>query len=197
LIDAAADPGFPAEIVLVLSNVAEAVGLDRAARAGIATAVISHKAHPNREAFDEAVRARIETSEARLVCLAGFMRLLGPGFIEAFRDGLINIHPSLLPAFPGLHVHERVLEAGVARTGCTVHFVRAETDAGPILIQAAVSVEPDDTPETLAARVLEQEHVIYTTAVRWIAEGRVTVDGERVRIDGEAVQLADSAVTRG
>ena len=193
LVDAAADPGFPAQIVLVLSNVSGAAGLDRANRAGIATAVISHKAHPNREAFDEAVRARIEASGARLVCLAGFMRLLSAGFVEAFRDRLINIHPSLLPAFAGLRVHERVIEAGETRSGCTVHFVRAETDAGPIMIQAAVPVEPADTPETLAARVLEQEHVIYPRAVRWIAEGRVTVDGERVLIDGNPAQFSDSA----
>ena len=184
LIEACASPTFPARIVLVLANVADAGGLVRAARAGIATTVVSNKDFPNREAFDAAMQRQIVAAGAELVCLAGFMRVLSKPFVDTFRDRLINIHPSLLPAFPGLHVHQRALTAGVRFSGCTVHFVRAETDVGPIIVQAAVPVLADDTPETLAARVLASEHVCYPQAVRWIAEGRVSLDGDRVVIRG-------------
>lgn len=190
LIDACAKPDFPARIVLVLSNVASAPALERAAKAGIATALLDHKKFASREAFDDAMQARIAAAGVDLVCLAGFMRLLSPAFVEAFAGRMINIHPSLLPAFPGLRVHERVIASGARFSGCTVHFVSAETDAGPIIVQAAVPVEPSDTPESLAARVLAAEHACYPRAVRWIAEGRVRVEGGRVLIDGAAATAA-------
>ncbi|MSP20066.1 MAG: phosphoribosylglycinamide formyltransferase [Alphaproteobacteria bacterium] len=190
LIDACAAPDYPARIVLVLSNVASAAALERAAKAGIATAVLEHKTFPSREVFDEAMRARLVAAGADLVCLAGFMRLLSPAFVEAFAGRLINIHPSLLPAFPGLHVHENVLASGVRFTGCSVHFVSAEMDAGPIIVQAAVPVDPSDTAESLGARVIGAEHQCYPLAVRWIAEGRVRINGVRVEVDGAAAAAA-------
>jgi phosphoribosylglycinamide formyltransferase-1 len=189
LIDAANQPGWPAEIVLVISNVAGAQGLERAKAAGIPTTVINHKDFEDRETFDASMTEAIEKSAAgngaELVCLAGFMRLLSTHFIDHWRDRLINIHPSLLPAFKGLKVHQRVLDAGEEFSGCTVHFVRPEMDTGPILLQTKVPVQPGDAADTLAARVLEQEHVIYPEAVRLIAEGRVKVDGELALIDGK------------
>lgn len=184
LIDACAESDYPAEIALVLSNAAGVQGLERAARAGIPTAVISHKDFPDRPAFENAIHKRIAEAGPDLLCLAGFMRILTDGFIARWPDRLINIHPSLLPAFRGLHTHERVLEAGTRFAGCTIHFVRPAMDDGPIIVQAAVPVRPDDTPDTLAARVLEQEHRIYPLAVRLICEGRVRVVDERVVIDG-------------
>ena len=189
LIDAANQPGWPAEIVLVISNVAGAQGLERAKAAGIPTTVINHKDFEDRETFDASMTEAIEKSAAgngaELVCLAGFMRLLSTHFIDHWRDRLINIHPSLLPAFKGLEVHQRVLDAGEEFSGCTVHFVRPEMDTGPILLQTKVPVQPGDAADTLAARVLEQEPVIYPEAVRLIAEGRVKVDGELALIDGK------------
>jgi phosphoribosylglycinamide formyltransferase-1 len=197
LIDACAVPGYPAEIALVLSNVAGVQGLERAARAGIPTVVVNHKDFAGREPFEAAVHAEITKAAPDLVCLAGFMRILTDGFIQLWRDRLINIHPSLLPAFKGLHTHERVLEAGARFAGCTIHFVRPAMDDGPIIAQAAVPVRPSDTPDSLAKRVLEQEHRLYPLAVRLIAEGRVRVVGERVIIDGaqapEGVLLNPSA----
>jgi len=187
LIDACADPKFPAHIVRVISNRLDAQGLDRAVKAGIATTVIDHTNYSARAAFDAALSAEIDKSQAGLVCLAGFMRLLGDDFVGSLENRLINIHPSLLPAFKGLHVHQRVIEAGVKVSGCTVHFVRPETDAGPIIGQSEVPVREDDTPDTLAARVLEAEHKCYPAAVRLIAEGRVDVDGDRVLVDGNSV----------
>ncbi|MBE0532707.1 MAG: phosphoribosylglycinamide formyltransferase [Rhodospirillales bacterium] len=184
LIDACGEPGFPAEIALVLSNVAGVQGLERARKAKIQTSVISHKDFPDRESFEDAMHERILGVRPDLVCLAGFMRILTDGFIKRWNNRLINIHPSLLPAFRGLHTHERVLETGARFAGCTIHFVRPAMDDGPIIVQAAVPVRPEDTPDTLAARVLEQEHRIYPLAVRLIAEGRVRVVGERVLIDG-------------
>ena len=187
LIDAGADPDFPAHIVRVISNVPGAMGLDRAAAAGIATTVIDHRDLPDRAAFDDALAAELAACGAALVCLAGFMRLLGDDFVAAHEDRLINIHPSLLPAYKGLHVHRRVIEAGEKASGCTVHFVRPETDTGPIIAQSSVPVLEADTPGTLAARVLEAEHVCYPAAVRLIAEGRVAVEGDRALVDGEPV----------
>jgi phosphoribosylglycinamide formyltransferase-1 len=184
LIDACTDTAFPAKIVLVISNVADAPGLVRAKAAGIATSVIPHGKYPDRSSFDRAVTEALEGVGTELVCLAGFMRLLTERFCNHWRNQMINVHPSLLPAFKGLQTHARVLEAGVRISGCTVHFVRAEMDTGPIIVQAAVSVGADDTPESLAARVLEREHEIYSLALRLIGEGRVTVDGERASIDG-------------
>ncbi len=181
LIDEFAGASAPAEIVLVASNVAAASGLARARAAGIETAIIDNT---DRQAFDTALDARLRSSEVELVCLAGFMRILSGRLVETWRDRMINIHPSLLPAFPGLHTHERAIAAGVRFAGCTVHFVRPRVDSGPIVVQAAVTVRPDDTPEGLAERVLAAEHRIYPLAVRWIAEGRVAVAGERVTIAG-------------
>ena len=187
LIDACADAGFPAEIVLVLSNRPGAQGLERAAKAGIPTKVIDHKTYKDRVAFDRDMTAAVEASGAAIICLAGFMRLLSDEFVDHWRDRMINIHPSLLPAFTGLDVQERVLERGVRYAGCTVHYVRKEMDTGPIIVQAVVPVKPGDTPDSLAARVLEKEHVIYPLAVRLIAEGRVKIDAQdRAVIDGAA-----------
>lgn len=184
LLDAAADPAFPAEIVLVLSNVADAYGLTRAERAGVPTLVIDHRAFAGREPFEAAVDAALREAAVELVCLAGFMRMLTAGFVEAWRDRLINIHPSLLPSFKGLHTHERALAAGVRLHGCTVHFVRADVDAGPIIVQGAVPVGAEDTPDALAARVLAVEHRIYPLALRLVAEGRARVEGDVVRVEG-------------
>ncbi len=184
LVQAAAAPGFPAEAALVLSNRADAAGLDFARERGIATAVLSHKDYADRPAFDAALDARLRDEGIEIVCLAGFMRLLTPWLVDAWRDRMINVHPSLLPAFKGLHTHERALETGVRLHGCTVHFVRAEMDEGPIILQAAVAVEAGDTPDTLAARVLTQEHVIYPKGLELLAAGRLSVEGERVTIAG-------------
>ncbi|MBM3602056.1 MAG: phosphoribosylglycinamide formyltransferase [Alphaproteobacteria bacterium] len=194
LIDACAQPDFPAAIALVLSNRPDAFGLARARQAGLPTRVIDHKAFADRIAFDAELDTAITGSGARLVCLAGFMRLLTASFVERWRDRMINIHPSLLPAFPGLHTHERAIAAGCRFSGCTVHFVRSEMDAGPIIVQAAVPTHPDDDAERLAARILQAEHRIYPMAVRLIAEGRVhveLVDGaERAVVSGAAAPRA-------
>lgn len=192
LIDACARDDYPARIALVISNQPGAAGLARAEAAGIPTATIAHRDFTGREAFETAIIAALAQAGAELVCLAGFMRLLTPGFVEAWRDRLINIHPSLLPAFKGLDTHARALAAGVRFTGCTVHFVRPEMDVGPILVQAAVPVMPDDDEDALAARVLAAEHRCYPLAVRLIAEGRVRIEGERVRIDGASAPEAVS-----
>lgn len=185
LIDACANPDFPAEIALVMSNKADAFGLERAAGAGIPTSVISHRDFPgDKRAFEEAMDARLRDAGVETVCLAGFMRLLSPWFVQSWHDRLINIHPSLLPSFKGLDTHERAIEAGVRFHGCTVHYVRAEMDAGPILVQAAVPVLQGDDAHSLGDRVLESEHRIYPLAVRLIAEGRARVEGDRVVIDG-------------
>lgn len=184
LIDACANSDYPAEIALVISNDAEAEGLARAAKAGIATRVIEHRKFPTREAFDAALDRALSERGIELVCLAGFMRVLTPGFVAAWRDRLINIHPSLLPAFRGLRTHDRALAAGVRLHGCTVHFVGDEVDEGPIIVQAAVPVLPGDDAELLAARVLAAEHRCYPLAVKLIAQGRVRVAEGRVRIDG-------------
>ncbi len=188
LIDACAAPDFPAEIVVVVSNKADAGGLEVARAAGIATAVIGHKDYPTREEFDAAMDAALRKAGAEFICSAGFMRILSDGFVDKWRDRQLNIHPSLLPAFKGLKVHERVLEAGCRVTGCTVHFVRAAMDEGPIVAQAAVPVLPGDTVETLSARVLEAEHKLYPLALRLVAEGRTTIVDERVVIEGETAE---------
>ena len=184
LIDACGQPGYPAEIALVISNDAAAKGLARAARAGIPTRVVEHRGFPTREAFDAALDDALREHGVGLVCLAGFMRVLTPGFVAGWRDRLINIHPSLLPAFRGLHTHERALDAGVRLHGCTGHYVSPEVDAGPINVQAAVPVLPGDDTETLAARVLAAEHRCYPLAVKLIAQGRARVVDGRVCIDG-------------
>jgi phosphoribosylglycinamide formyltransferase 1 len=182
LIDACAAADFPARIALVISNVADAYGLERAQAAGIATKVISHRDFASRELFDASITRALQGTNVDLVCLAGFMRILSAPFVQFWHGKLINIHPSMLPSFKGLHTHERAIEAGCKLHGCTVHFVEPALDNGPILLQAAVEVHDDDTPETLSARVLEQEHRLYPQAVRLIAEGRTDIIGMRVRI---------------
>ncbi len=184
MIDACAAPDYPAEIVAVVSNEPDAAGLDRARGAGIPATVIDHHDYPTREAFDEALSEAVRATGAELVCLAGFMRLVTEAFVRDWRDRLINIHPSLLPAFGGLNTHARAIAAGVRFAGCTIHFVRAEMDAGPIIVQAVVPVLADDTPDRLAARVLAAEHRAYPLAVRLIGEGRVRVANEVALIDG-------------
>ena len=184
LADACNSPDYPAEIALVVSNNRDAAGLDRAARRGIARCVVDHREFADKSSFEAALTAALEAAGAELVCLAGFMRLLSTPFVERWRDRLINIHPSLLPAFRGLHTHEQALATGVRIAGCTVHFVRADMDAGPIIVQAAVPVASGDSAESLAERVLAAEHRCYPLAVRWIAEGRVKVEGESVVIAG-------------
>ncbi len=183
LIQACQADGFPAEVALVLSNRPDAPGLAIAKAAGIPTEVIEHGGFENREAFDAAMTDVLAAAGVRLICMAGFMRLLSEEFCQRWRDSLINIHPSLLPAFKGLHVHERMLDAGVRIAGCTVHYVRPAMDEGPILVQAAVPIAADDTPDSLAARILQQEHRIYPLAVRLIAEGRARPAGGMVAID--------------
>lgn len=196
LLDAVADSAFPAEVALVLSNRADAYGLERAAKAGVESAVIDHKPFKgDRPAFEAAMDARLRQSGVELVCLAGFMRLLSPWFVNQWRDRMINIHPSLLPSFKGLDTHQRVLDAGGRLHGCTVHYVRAEMDDGPIIVQAAVPVLDGDDADALAHRVLAQEHSIYPLAVRLIAEGRARVEGERVRIDGDSQNPAAALVS--
>ncbi len=172
----------PATIGLVVSNRPGAQGLKRAAAAGIATAVIDHTSFDNRDEFDAALDAAVRRAGCDFICLAGFMRILTDGFVRSWRDRMLNIHPSLLPALPGLNCHERAIEAGCRISGCTVHFCRPELDTGPIVTQAAVPVLPDDTAEALADRILEAEHVIYPLAVKLIARGRVRVVNERVVI---------------
>lgn len=180
LIDAAQAPDYPAEIVLVISNVPGAQGLARAEAAGIAALAINHKDFASREDFDAVLNETLKQAQIDILCNAGFLRLHTPGFVQAWRDRHLNIHPSLLPAFKGLHTHERVIEAGVKITGCSVHFVREEMDTGPIVAQAAVPVRDGDSPETLAARVLEAEHKLYPHALSLVASGAVRVEGERV-----------------
>lgn len=192
LIDAAKDPGYAAEIVLVHSNVPGAQGLGRAEQAGIATRTINHKDFPTREAFDSAVTAALDEAGVELVCNAGFMRLHSGEFVRRWWDRHLNIHPSLLPAFKGLHTHARVLDEGAKISGCTVHFVRPEMDCGPIVAQAAVPVLAGDTPESLAARVLEAEHRLYPHALNLVASGKVRLEGEFVV--GETQREAHSAL---
>ncbi|MDR3351627.1 MAG: phosphoribosylglycinamide formyltransferase [Zoogloeaceae bacterium] len=166
-----------AQIVAVLANTPEAKGLSIAAAAGIATQVVDHRAYSERSAFDAALLAAVQAHAPDLVVLAGFMRILPETFVQCFAGRLLNIHPSLLPAFPGLHTHRRALEEGVRIHGCTVHFVTPALDRGPIVIQAAVPVQDDDDEDRLAARVLAEEHRIYPLAVRWFVEGHVLADG--------------------
>jgi phosphoribosylglycinamide formyltransferase-1 len=187
LIEAAREPTYPAELVQVVSNVPGAAGLDRAAAAGIPAGVVDHRDFAGRAPFEAALTDLLEQAEVELICMAGFMRIVTKGFVARWHDRLINIHPSLLPAFPGLDTHARALVAGVKLAGCTVHFVRAEVDHGPIIGQAAVAVLPGDTAEALAGRVLEAEHRLFPHCLRLVAEGQV-------RVAGEAAELAGSGV---
>ncbi|MFA6313604.1 MAG: phosphoribosylglycinamide formyltransferase [Sterolibacterium sp.] len=180
------DAGLPECRLAVISNRPEAAGLAYARERGVATAVVDHRDFAARADFDAALAEAIETHRPDLLVLAGFMRVLGDAFVHRFAGRMINIHPSLLPAFPGLRTHAQALAAGVRVHGCTVHFVTPSLDSGPIVIQAAVAVHAADTAETLAVRVLAQEHVIYPRALRWFLEGRLRLDADgRVRIDGE------------
>ena len=184
---AARDAGrLPVKIAAVISNRPDAGGLATAARAGIATRVLDHKAFAGREAFDTALAAEIDAFAPDLVVLAGFMRILSEGFVRHYEGRLLNIHPSLLPSFPGLHTHQRAIEEGVRVHGCTVHFVTPALDHGPVVIQAAVPVLPGDDESALAARVLRQEHRIYPQAVRWFAEDRLQIVDGRVILSGAA-----------
>lgn len=183
LIDAAADPAYPAEIALVISNRPNAKGLERATKAGVPQFVIDHKDFQSREDFDAALDDALRIAKVDYVCLAGFMRMLTPGFANNWRGRLINIHPSLLPAFKGLHVHERMIDAGVKLAGCTVHFVSAEMDAGPIIGQAAVPVLPGDDGDRLAARILEEEHKLYPACIALVASGKARLSGGAVVFD--------------
>ena len=180
LTEAAKAPGYPAELVLVVSNVPEAPGLARAADAGIPTRVVDHKTFASRPEFETGLDDVLQGAGVELLCNAGFMRILTEGFVTRWLNRHLNIHPSLLPAFKGLDTHARVLAAGAKLTGCTVHFVRAAMDDGPIVAQAAVPVNPDDTEESLAARVLKAEHQLYPHALRLVASGEVRVEGEHV-----------------
>jgi phosphoribosylglycinamide formyltransferase-1 len=182
LAEACAAADFPAEIVLVLSDSPDAGGLAAAAQRGIATSAIDRKAHRTKAEFEAAVDAALHAAGVELICLAGFMRVLSADFVGSWHDRILNVHPSLLPAFPGLHTHERALAAGVRLAGCTVHVVRPVVDDGPILVQAAVPVLDGDDAAALAARILVEEHRCYPMALRWVAEGRVTIEANRARI---------------
>lgn len=186
LVAACRDEAWPAAIAGVISSRAEAPGLLTAARLGLPTEVIAHADHPGREAFDTALADRLDALGADLVVLAGFMRILGEAFVTRFAGRLVNIHPSLLPAFPGLHTHARALQAGVRLHGATVHLVTSTLDHGPILAQGAVPVLEGDDPPTLAERVLRMEHRLYPAAVKWLVEDRVILEGGRVRVSGVA-----------
>jgi phosphoribosylglycinamide formyltransferase-1 len=185
LVSAARAADYPAEIVLVASNRPEAAGLRWADAQGLATLAIDHKAFASRAAFEATLQNALEGAGVELVALAGFMRLMMPEFVERWRNRMINIHPSLLPSFKGLHTHEQALAAGVRITGCTVHFVRPEMDTGPIIAQAAVPVLSGDTPEILAARVLDAEHILYPSALNGVASGRVRCEGDKVVISDD------------
>jgi phosphoribosylglycinamide formyltransferase 1 len=185
------DAGLP--VAAVISNRAEAAGLGTASRRGIATAVVEHRAYGSREDFDAALADAVDRFSPRVVALAGFMRVLTPAFVGRFRGRLLNIHPSLLPAFPGLHTHERALAAGVKLHGCTVHFVTEELDHGPIVAQAAVAVRAGDDAGKLAARVLAQEHVIYPRAVRWFLDGKLDLRNGVVHVRGDDAQVLMAA----
>lgn len=185
--EALLDAGIP--VSAVISNRADAKGLGVAAARGVPVRVVEHRPFADREAFDSALAREIDRFSPKLVALAGFMRILSPGFVRRYEGRMLNIHPSLLPAFPGLDTHARALAAGANTHGCTVHFVTAELDHGPIVIQAQVPVRPGDTAQTLAARVLRQEHVIYPRAVRWFLDGELVIEEGKVRVKGNHAQV--------
>ncbi len=183
LLDAAADPAYPARIAVVLSNRPRAYALERAHRAGVPTEVLPHRGYARREDYDAALLERLAPHAPRWVCLAGFMRLLTPVFLDAFPWRILNVHPALLPAFPGIHGPRQALAAGVRIAGCTVHLVDPGTDTGPILAQAAVPVREGDDEAALAARILRTEHQLYPRVLRWAVEGRIHVEAPRAEID--------------
>ncbi len=180
---AAADPAYPAEIVLVMSDDPNAGGIEKAREMGLPVAVVDRAAHSNRSDFETAMQKELHVAGAELVCLAGFMRVLSDSFVEAWFDRMLNVHPSLIPAFRGINTHQRALDAGVRLHGCTVHFVRADVDAGPIVVQAAIPVLANDTVATLSDRLLPVEHHVYPMALSLVASGRARVVGSKVAID--------------
>lgn len=186
IIDAAAK-ALPVEIRAVISNRGDAYGLERAGKAGIETRILDHKPFPDRETYDQVLIELIDSFQPGLIALAGFMRILSPGFVQHYHGRLFNIHPSLLPKYRGLHTHQRVLDAGDTVHGASVHFVTEELDGGPLVLQVRVPVESDDDEQTLAARVLTQEHVIYPQAVRWFAEGRLAMNHNQLQMDGKTM----------
>jgi phosphoribosylglycinamide formyltransferase-1 len=188
--EALLNAGLP--IAAVISNRAEAKGLEVAAARGVPTSIVEHRAFSDRAAFDAALAQEIDRFQPRLIALAGFMRVLTPAFVGMYSGRLLNVHPSLLPAFPGLDTHRRALAAGVKLHGCTVHFVASELDHGPIVIQAVVPVRPGDTADSLAARVLREEHVVYPRAVRWFMEDRLLIQDGVVNVKGNDAQLVSS-----
>ncbi|MDU9409940.1 phosphoribosylglycinamide formyltransferase [Pseudomonas sp. NY15364] len=185
LIDSVGHDGNPARIAAVICNRADAYGLERAKQAGIATGLLDHKQFDGRDAFDAALIQTIDAHQPDLVVLAGFMRILTPGFVQHYAGRLLNIHPSLLPKHKGLHTHQRALEAGDSEHGCSVHFVTEELDGGPLVVQAVLPIKADDTAESLARRVHQQEHQIYPLAVRWFAEGRLRLGAQGAMLDGQ------------
>ncbi|WP_028877117.1 phosphoribosylglycinamide formyltransferase [Teredinibacter turnerae] len=191
IIDAQSAGQLPIDICAVISNREGVLGLERAAQAGIATRVLNHKSYESREAFDGALSAQIDAFEPDLVVLAGFMRILTAEFTNHYLGKMINIHPSLLPKYQGLHTHQRALEAGDAEHGVSVHFVTAELDGGPVISQARVPVLSSDTADTLAARVLEQEHLLYPRVIGWFAQGRLSMKDGKAFLDGEVVDLGE------
>lgn len=193
----AAQARLPVEVRVVVSDKASAGGLETAAAMGIATAVLSPKEFPDRAAYDQALAKLVAGYGPRLIVLAGFMRILTPQFIGAFAGRIINVHPSLLPKYRGLHTHRRALEAGDAAHGVSVHFVTEELDGGPVIIQACVDIRPGDTEQTLSARVQRLEHTIYPQAIEWFATGRLTLTGERATLDGKAVEQPVLVDARG
>ena len=188
IIDAVHQEALPVELRAVISNNPHAYGLERARQAGIATQVLSHKNFPNRESFDRGLQQLIDSYQPELLVLAGFMRILGEPFVRHYEGRMINIHPSLLPNYRGLNTHSRALQAGETQHGATVHFVTHELDGGAAVIQATVPVLANDTPESLAARVLQQEHKIFPLAVRWFAEGRLKLSGNTAMLDGHVLE---------
>ena len=185
IIDAVSEQGLPVDIRAVISNRASAFGLQRARQAGIPARVLDHREFPDRDAYDRALAGLVDSFQPGLVVLAGFMRILTPWFVQHYQGRLINIHPSLLPRHRGLHTHQRALDAGDREHGASVHYVTEELDGGPVILQARVPVLPDDDADRLAARVLAREHLIYPTAIRWIAEQRVALEDGKVVIDGQ------------
>lgn len=185
IIDAVADEGLPADILAVISNNPAAYGLERARRAGIPALTVDHRAYPDRGSFETALEAAIDAHQPALIVLAGFMRILGTGFVTHYLGRMLNIHPSLLPAFTGLDTHRRAIESGEKEHGASVHFVTSELDGGPVIIQSRVPILPDDDVKRLAAKVLEREHRIYPLAIRWFAEGRLTLENDRIMLDGQ------------
>jgi phosphoribosylglycinamide formyltransferase 1 len=197
IVRACSNEGWPAQVAAVIANRPDAAGLAFAASHGIATAVVDHRQFPDRDSFDAALAAQIDGFAPDLVVLAGFMRVLTAGFVDRYAGRMLNVHPSLLPSFPGLKTHQQALDAGVRLHGASVHFVTSQLDHGPIVVQSAVPVVAGDTPATLAERVLATEHIIYPRAVRWFVEGRLALDGSRVTLTPSEPQWLFAGHTAG